>query len=712
MGYTEGYANTLAAGDRDLTSWKSVFADRASRQAGAALKTGDYAGAKSVFEQAGMLDQANAVTAQQDNERARQDAEQQRALQLETLKQAKLQKDHDTRVEVTTHGLKAIRNMTNPDGTPDIAARRAFILNRFLPAIQSDPVLGNPDVIRQFQNLTDDDLSDASIDGTLTAMGTRGEPVVRHAGDIVTDPITGKPTMTVPDKPKDPVMVKSYDKDGNEFFTWEYPPGSPQAGQPAQPPAGASGASGAATKGPGGGFDAVYNGFVKPHEGGYTASDGNGAPAKYGINQTANPDVDVAKLTPEAAKTLLHDRYFVPSGADQISDPRLQAIQFDTAVNMGNGAAHHLMVASGGDPDKYLALREARYRAIAAADPSKVASLPTWLKRNEDLRAYVGGAGADASGDQTTGAAGRHPGLAGGAEDTSGRHYTGGVKQKPPGDPEDAPMTPEIAHYWAQKINSGGTPPAFGNGTVGARNRRMVYDEAARIGMADGGTGSDQASREAAYKADSGSLGKLTAQRGAIKTFEDTTLKNADLALSLAAKGAGQTGSPIMNRWIQAGRKTILGDPDVAAFDAAIGTVADEYAKVMSGSTGGQGSTDSSRSEAYRRLNGTQSPAQLRAVIATMRTEMENRLKSLDDEISATRGRLGGKSGASAPAANNDPTPAVLREIDAMKRSGDYDASQPYGTAKHPFVATDPAIQKKLHKGAYFFDANGHLWQQ
>ncbi len=131
-----------------------------------------------------------------------------------------------------------------------------------------------------------------------------------------------------------------------------------------------------------------YKGFIAPHEGGYTASDDNGAPANFGINQKANPDVNVAQLTPASAQQLLTDRYFKPSGATSMQGP-IAAIQADTAMNMGNGAAAQLLQQSGGDPQKYLDLREQKYRAIAAADPSKAASLPGWLQRNNDLRSYV-----------------------------------------------------------------------------------------------------------------------------------------------------------------------------------------------------------------------------------------------------------------------------------------------------------------------------------
>lgn len=154
--------------------------------------------------------------------------------------------------------------------------------------------------------------------------------------------------------------------------------------QPAAAQPGAQGGPGA------GGFDAIYGGFVAPHEGGFTSADGNGAPANFGINQKANPDVNVADLTPESARQIMHDRYWVPSGADKLP-PDLQAIQFDTAVNMGVGAAQSLLQQSGSDPAKYLALREQRFRQIAQNDPSKAGRLDGWLSRNRDLAQYVQG---------------------------------------------------------------------------------------------------------------------------------------------------------------------------------------------------------------------------------------------------------------------------------------------------------------------------------
>ena len=140
---------------------------------------------------------------------------------------------------------------------------------------------------------------------------------------------------------------------------------------------------------PSGGFESFYEGFLAPAEGGFVASDGrSGAPANFGVNQAANPDIDVRNLTRDQAKQIMLERYWKPSGADQIADPRLQAIHADTAVNMGVGKAKELLAQSGGDPAQYLALREARYRQLGGKD------LDGWLKRNANLAQYAGMAGS------------------------------------------------------------------------------------------------------------------------------------------------------------------------------------------------------------------------------------------------------------------------------------------------------------------------------
>jgi len=135
-------------------------------------------------------------------------------------------------------------------------------------------------------------------------------------------------------------------------------------------------------------FDRFYSSFVAGHEGGYTENDGNGAPAKFGINQGANPDVDVLALSQAQAELILYERYWLVSGADQLP-AGLAEVHGDTAINLGVRAANELLAQSGGDPNTYLDLRNERYQAIAAANPDKSNYLSVWLRRNDDLRDLV-----------------------------------------------------------------------------------------------------------------------------------------------------------------------------------------------------------------------------------------------------------------------------------------------------------------------------------
>ena len=151
------------------------------------------------------------------------------------------------------------------------------------------------------------------------------------------------------------------------------------APQQAQPPV-----QQAAPQQGGGGFgDAVK--FTLGHEGGLNAADTNGTPSNMGINQAANPDVDVRGLNQQQAVQLYKTRYWDAIGGDQLPAP-LQKMAFDTAVIAGPGKAKEFLQASGGDPQKFMAIRQQFQEKLLAADPNKYGKYAeTWRKRNADL---------------------------------------------------------------------------------------------------------------------------------------------------------------------------------------------------------------------------------------------------------------------------------------------------------------------------------------
>lgn len=139
-------------------------------------------------------------------------------------------------------------------------------------------------------------------------------------------------------------------------------------------------------------------GFTLRHEGGYNPKDSNGAPAKFGINKAANPDVDLDKLTQQGAKDIYRQRYWNAIGGDKLAaqNPALATMAFDTAVMSGPSKANDLLAKSGGDPAKFMDLREQFLAGLVKRDPGKYGAYEkAWGRRNAELRQQIGGGAGD-----------------------------------------------------------------------------------------------------------------------------------------------------------------------------------------------------------------------------------------------------------------------------------------------------------------------------
>jgi hypothetical protein len=140
---------------------------------------------------------------------------------------------------------------------------------------------------------------------------------------------------------------------------------------------------------PGAGFTSAV-GNVLPREGGFVGKDGqSGAPANFGINQAANPDVDVKNLTEDKAKEIYKTRYWDAIEADKLN-PAAQEIAFDAAVNQGQGYAKELIRKTGGDPQKMIDQRRRDYIKIVEKDPKKINDFRGWMNRLDDVAAKAG----------------------------------------------------------------------------------------------------------------------------------------------------------------------------------------------------------------------------------------------------------------------------------------------------------------------------------
>lgn len=140
--------------------------------------------------------------------------------------------------------------------------------------------------------------------------------------------------------------------------------------------------------------------FTLRAEGGLNPSDTNGTPSNFGINQAAHPEVDVKTITKDQAKAIYKKDYWDKIGGDQLAqkNPALATIAFDTAVIAGVGRAKQFLEQSGGDPSKFMDLREGYLAKLKADDPQKFAKYDrAWSTRNQGLRNEIGSAGAPSS---------------------------------------------------------------------------------------------------------------------------------------------------------------------------------------------------------------------------------------------------------------------------------------------------------------------------
>lgn len=139
-----------------------------------------------------------------------------------------------------------------------------------------------------------------------------------------------------------------------------------------------------AAAGSAGQFDKVMD-FIFKKEGGYNANDGNG-PVNFGINQAANPDIDVKNLTKAGAKDIYMKRYWSEIDGDQLS-PGVALMAMDAAVNQGVGFAKKMLEATGGDIDKMQDMRAAKYAMLIAKNPERYAKYEkTWNARLSEAK--------------------------------------------------------------------------------------------------------------------------------------------------------------------------------------------------------------------------------------------------------------------------------------------------------------------------------------
>lgn len=168
-------------------------------------------------------------------------------------------------------------------------------------------------------------------------------------------------------------------------------------------------------------------------------------------------------------------------------------------------------------------------------------------------------------------------------------------------------------------------------------------------------------------------------------------------------KGAlGPSGAPVVDRWIQAGRRTIEGDPEVARLDAQLRLIATEWAKISTNSLGSSELSVTAQEKFDKFLSSIQNKDTLQGLFALARMDGVNAAHSRQAEIDRLTSDL--KTGRPTPLPSRpQPTPSTPSNPSGaqslpMTKDGRPDASKlrpqvPYATDKgtlywHPDTMT------------------------
>jgi hypothetical protein len=208
-------------------------------------------------------------------------------------------------------------------------------------------------------------------------------------------------------------------------------------------------------------------------------------------------------------------------------------------------------------------------------------------------------------------------------------------------------LTEDSIDQAAEQLLNGDQEGAFRGvayGLAGNADRQKIRNRAAELAKEQGVTGGELVARHETKKATSAALAQATKAEANVSTFANNLEGATSVMLDLAGK-VNNSGVPTFNRWVNAGRTRLAGDPDVTALDMQVKTVRDEFTKMMlAGNTLGASGTLADRQELDAAFSSANTLPQLQAVAETVRKDRAIRIKSFREKMAELRGRISGGS--------------------------------------------------------------------
>lgn len=182
-------------------------------------------------------------------------------------------------------------------------------------------------------------------------------------------------------------------------------------------------------------------------------------------------------------------------------------------------------------------------------------------------------------------------------------------------------------------------------------NRDAIMNRAAAMAKEKGINPDRVAQLEVA--ANKSALAQLSKTETMVGAFEKNFTKNVKIVENLNSK-RDSTGVPLLQKWINVGKKAGTGDPDLAALNIAIKAVQNEYGKIVSGSMGNTAVAVSEIKRMEDLLNAAQTPQDVQAVLNTMKAETKNRIEGFREQRAELTQSMRSSTTAPAPKAQSD----------------------------------------------------------